>query len=421
MLTIEAPPRFRPVSHIPAADWPTNRAWIGAARHNGLSIIPERSYTEPLVEHKVLGRRIITVGCFATAKAILANRGDIFGLTNMHRRMLRPALGNGIIVAEGESWKRQRQASAAYVKTARVLRDSSAERIEALIDRWLTSESPNPISNDLSSLALNLLAAECFGYEGAVASDRLLDHSQRHRDLIERVDVLDVVGAPIWLRTPRMSAAHQIVRRYYSAIDAAITEHGSLGFTNTFSKASQRDFVINLMVGFESVSAACMWVVALVAQHPELWAWMTANPAEQRKRLTAILMETLRLYPPLPFIFRRARRTFSTAHGQIPAGAIVCVSPYIIHRNSLNWSDPNVFDATRFAKPSPDMAFMAFGAGARQCVGQRIGFFLCEETLSRIFARGRPRLTNGPLSAPRAGVSLRPEKAPEVTFEPVIA
>ncbi len=374
-----------------------------------------------MVQHTVLGRRIVTVGDFATAKTILADRGEVFGLTNMHRRMLRPALGNGMIVAEGEAWKRQRKASAPYVRPHASIRDNSVERIENLIDRWLSAEAANSISQDLSALALDLLAGEVFGYESSVASEQLLKHSQRHRDLIERVDVLDVIGAPIWLRTPKMGAAREIVKLYYGAIDAAIAEHGALGFADQFSKASQRDFVINLMVGYESVSATCLWVVALVAQHPELWTWMTANPAEQRKRLIAILMETLRLYPPLPFLFRRSRKAFMTEHGEVPRGAILCLSPYVVHRNALNWSDPDVFDPTRFEHPSPHMPLMAFGAGARQCVGQRLGLQLCEQTLGRIFARARPRLANGPLSAPRAGVSLRPETPPEVTFEPLSA
>lgn len=402
-------------------NWPDDRTWIGAARQSGLSIIPECCYTEPLVQHKVLGRRVVTLGDFSIAKAVLANRGDIFSLTNMHRRMLRPALGNGMIVAEGEAWKRQRKAAAPYVRGRPELRDVSIERIEMLIDRWLTASAPNAIARDLSALALDLLAGEVFGYGGTVATDQMLEHSQRHRDLIERVDVLDVVGAPIWLRTRKMSAAHEIVRSYYSAIDAAISEHGSLRFANQFSTKARRDFVINLMVGYESVSATCLWVIGLVAQHPELWSWMTSNPAEQRKRLMMILMETLRLYPPLPFLFRRARRAFATEHGQIPAGAIVCVSPYVVQRNALNWSDPDTFDPTRFATPNPHMPFMAFGAGARQCIGQRLGLHLCEEMLTRLFARARPSLTNGPLAAPRAGVSLRPETPPEAIFEPVRA
>lgn len=405
--------------HAPVRNWPDDRAWIGAARRSGLAIIPERCYQEPLVHHKVLGRRLVTVGDFATAKAILADRGDTFGLTNMHLRMLRPALGNGLVVAEGEQWKRQRKASASYARPRQELRDVSHERIETTINRWLSSSAPSSISPDLSALALELVASEVFGYDGSVASERLLRHSQRHRDLIERVDVLDVVGAPAWMRTQKMSAAHEIVKLYYGMIDSAIADQGGLGVFNQFSRATQRDFVINLMVGYESVAATTLWVVGLVAQHPELWTWMTANPSERSTRLNAVLMETLRLYPPLPFIFRRARKAFMTEHGEVPRGSIVCISPYVVHRNALNWTDPDTFDPARFARPSPHMPFMAFGAGARQCIGQRMGLQLCLQTLTRIFARARPHLANGPLTAPRAGVSLRPELPPEVTFEPV--
>lgn len=91
--------------------------------------------------------------------------------------------------------------------------------------------------------------------------------------------------------------------------------------------------------------------------------------------LDAVIRETLRLYAPLPASEPRSLRTASIIDGyMIPAGTIVNMSPYSLHRNPKVFPDPLTFDPERWLAPPEKLAamnrwFWAFSSGGRMCIG----------------------------------------------------
>jgi len=91
------------------------------------------------------------------------------------------------------------------------------------------------------------------------------------------------------------------------------------------------------------------------------------------KYTSAVFKETLRLYPPVSFITRYAIKEDEARGYNIMPDDLVVISPWIVHRNSLFWKNPDMFDPTRFEEPkSRDIVkgtWLPFGAGPRVCTG----------------------------------------------------
>lgn len=96
----------------------------------------------------------------------------------------------------------------------------------------------------------------------------------------------------------------------------------------------------------------------------------------QMKYLERCLMETLRLFPPVPLIARELKEDLKLSTGQytIPAGATVVVTTYLLHRDSKIYPNPTKFDPDNFLPERQAnrhyYAFIPFSAGPRSCVGK---------------------------------------------------
>src|SRR5690242_21552142 len=80
----------------------------------------------------------------------------------------------------------------------------------------------------------------------------------------------------------------------------------------------------------------------------------------------AVVQETLRLYPPAFTLVRQARAGDSAGGIPVPAGAIVFIAPWVLHRHRRLWADPENFDPARFlpgAEPPDRFAYLPFGIG----------------------------------------------------------
>ncbi|MGO4423483.1 cytochrome P450, partial [Streptomyces sp. MCAF7] len=166
-------------------------------------------------------------------------------------------------------------------------------------------------------------------------------------------------------------------------IGAHNAEDGSL------TRAELREQVlVFFLAGHDTTATALTFALYLLARHPaeqrrvheELDRALpdgrtpTAADLEALPRLTMVLKEAMRLFPPSPAVSRLAVAETVIGGRRIPAGAAVLVSQWVAHRHPAYWEDPERFDPERFTPQAeadrPRYAYFPFGGGPRACIGQ---------------------------------------------------
>ncbi|MFB9596625.1 cytochrome P450 [Saccharothrix longispora] len=146
------------------------------------------------------------------------------------------------------------------------------------------------------------------------------------------------------------------------------------------------DEVMTLLVGgIETTALALAWTFHELAGHPaverrvhaevdEVLGGRTPTFADTGKLtyLNQVVDEVLRKYP-VWFLMRRALAPVELGGVVLPEGAEVIFSPHALHHDPASFEDPHRFDPDRWsperAATIPKGAFVPFGLGARQCVG----------------------------------------------------
>jgi cytochrome P450 len=136
----------------------------------------------------------------------------------------------------------------------------------------------------------------------------------------------------------------------------------------------------------------------------------------------AMIDETMRLYPPGPFLGRVALGDDEICGVPIPAGSDIQVSPWIVHRHRMVWEEPELFAPDRFLdgrrRALPRGAFIPFGLGPRICIGQSFAIQEMLVAVATIVPRYRFRLATDKAVMPRALVTLQPEGGLPIVLEP---
>jgi cytochrome P450 len=187
-----------------------------------------------------------------------------------------------------------------------------------------------------------------------------------------------------------------------------------------------RDEALTLVLaGHETTSNALAWTWYLLAQHPAAEARLhaelddalagrppSASDLPRLRGAEAVLSESIRLRPPAWAIGRGAIRVVRIGEVDVPEGAIVVVSPWLLHHDARWWRDPEAFVPERWtsgeATRRPRSAFVPFGGGPRMCVGEPFAWMEGTLLLATIARRWRLRLVPGRPVTAQAVVTLRP-------------
>jgi cytochrome P450 len=154
-----------------------------------------------------------------------------------------------------------------------------------------------------------------------------------------------------------------------------------------------------LVAGHETTASTLAWGVYQLLRHPEVAERARAEIGNEGLDLDAlprlvfldaVIKETLRLNPIVPFIGRVLRAPFHVAGWDLPAGVVVAPCIYLAHRRSDSWPDPERFVPERFlgraASASPN-AFFPFGGGGRRCIGMPFALYEMKVVLATLLSR----------------------------------
>ncbi|HVY96099.1 MAG TPA: cytochrome P450 [Solirubrobacterales bacterium] len=170
-----------------------------------------------------------------------------------------------------------------------------------------------------------------------------------------------------------------------SMLVAARHEDGS-----PMSDAEIRDELLTLLVaGHETTATALAWALERLTRHPEKLDRLRAEAlAGENAYMTATIQETLRLRPVIVLVIRKLTEPVELGGYEIPAGARVTPSIYLIHRDPEIYPEPDRFLPERFLENPPGTyTWIPFGGGVRRCLGASFAQFEMEIVLRELVTR----------------------------------
>jgi len=357
----------------------------------------------------------------------------------------RVVMGNGLVNSEmplharqrrmvQRSFNKQRLAGYAQTMVAHALRQSAA---------WRDGETRD-IDLDMTRLTQNIVMKTLFNVEAGAEADALARQFKVIMDNSLLFYALPYPELLLRLPIPRLRTIVRAMEHLDRTIYGIVSERrrsgkheGDLlsdfiaardieGDGGAMTDRQVRDECVSAFAAaHETTSSALAWAFYLLARHPaveeQLHREITSicddrAPAfEDYGRLPyakAVLSEAMRLYPPAWHMSRRALEDYDVGGYTIPAGAIVMMNSWLMHRDARFFPEPERFDPGRFmpgAASGPAFSYFPFGGGARGCVGEGFAWLSGVLTLAVLVRDWTLRLTHDRPIEPHPLMTLRPK------------
>jgi len=193
-----------------------------------------------------------------------------------------------------------------------------------------------------------------------------------------------------------------------SMLVAARFEDGS-----AMSDREVRDQLMTLLLaGHETTATALAWAFDLLFRAPDKLARLRAEvgAGDGTEYLDAVIKETLRVRPVVPFVGRELREPSELGGYDLPAGTNVMPAIYLAHTRPDVYPQPYEFRPERFLEGAPEtFAWIPFGGGTRRCIGAAFAEFEMRVVLATILRRATLRpASDRPERIVRRNVTLTP-------------
>ncbi|RXK50396.1 cytochrome P450 [Halorientalis pallida] len=195
------------------------------------------------------------------------------------------------------------------------------------------------------------------------------------------------------------------------------------------------ELVTVLLAGHETTAAALTWTWYLLANNPGVHERLhdhaadadptetvgsSAGAADDASFVKQCVQEAMRIYPPVPVITREAIDPDEIDGYEIPAGAEVVLSQFVVHRDPDLWEDPLAYRPERFApgerEAQPTYSFFPFGGGQRICIGRLFALAEAQLILARVVSEVRLTLRSPTHDTPAvdSAVTMVPDEPVEM-------
>ncbi|MFE2096592.1 MULTISPECIES: cytochrome P450 [unclassified Streptomyces] len=182
-----------------------------------------------------------------------------------------------------------------------------------------------------------------------------------------------------------------------------------------------------LTPGSETVASTIMWLLQVLAEHPEHAEKVRAEvesvtggrpvafaDVRELRHTNNVVVEAMRLRPAVWILTRRAVTDTALGGYRIPAGADIVYSPYAIQRDGGSYDHHLDFDPDRWlperVKEVPKYAMSPFSVGNRKCPSDHFSMSQLSLITAAISAKYRLEQVSGSNDATRVGITLRPHR-----------
>lgn len=332
------------------------------------------------------------------AQHVLVTNARNYGKKTIQYSALSLVTGEGLLTADTEAWRpRRRILQPAFHHASIALVQQHIDRAIAAMVADFQRHDGEVVDVDAAMMhaALDIVGGALFG------TDLSGDAADLAHATLAALDVVVArarmpLAAPSWVPTPNNLKLKAALRK----LDAAVTKilEGRKGplpdeprdmldlllaahsdDVSSLTARQVRDEIVTFIVaGHETVASALTWAWHLLTTHPQAYQRLQdeADMAVESTWAAAVLDEALRLYPPAWLITRHAVDADVVDGVSIPAGALIILSPWSVHRDGNYWPNAESFDPERFVTPLHDRsAYFPFGNGPRLCIGRDMALF----------------------------------------------
>jgi cytochrome P450 len=359
-------------------------------------------------------------------------------------RILEPLLGNGLVTSEGEFWLRQRRLAQPAFHRGRInaYAEIMVEYSQALLADWRNGDVRD-VHEDMMRLTLRIVGKTLFD------ADVESEAPDVARELTSSLAELSnqMVGPefllPARIPTPSRRRLQRAIRRLDPLVYRMIAERRTSGVDkgdllsmllraqdedgSRMTDRQLRDEAMTIVLaGHETTALALSWAWYLLSEHPDAQARLaeelddvlggrdpTIDDVARLRYADAVIMETMRLYPPIFGIGRESIAACEVGGHALPAGSNVYMVPWVIQRDPRFFEEPDEFKPERWLdglqKRLPRFAYFPFGGGPRLCMGQSFAMLESVLLLSTIARKWRLELSPGHPVERLPTLTLRPK------------
>lgn len=362
---------------------------------------------------------------------------------------MRLLLGDGLVSAVGKAWARQRRVMQPVFRPEKIApfaRDVH-ELLAETVDEWGAAADrgqPVDVCASMTRLTLRVAGRALFstnlGDDAPAFSEAL---GVMHDQTEDRI--LTPSPFPLWVPTPANREFRRALGILHGVVERVLGERRRRGppadgddqdlldqllaardpeTGEGFTDVELRDQVLTLLIaGHETTSNALAWALYLLARDPAVADAVAAEeappdevpaPGSSPYLVDRCFLEALRLYPTTWILMRTCAEATTLRGYEVPVGAMVCVSAWLVHRHPDFWPDPEVFDPSRFVPEAEAerhrFAYIPWGAGPRVCIGAGLSRLEARVILRRLVGAFELELVDPEPVPPRPVVMLAPAR-----------
>jgi len=414
----------------------------------------QRAYEEDIVRGRFFGRSSFILNEPDAIRHVLVDNYENYTRTPAGLRVLRPMLGEGLLIAEGRAWKHQRRTLApAFTPRAvsTLVPHMVAATDETIAKLKAASNAPVDLREAMQRMTLEIAGRTMFSFGMDRHGGALRDFVMEYGANLARPHFLDLL-LPLSWPSPQDFARARFRKRWTAFIGMLIAERRAAGKNEgappsdlfdlmgaardpetgeAFNDEQLGDQVATMILaGHETTATALFWSLYLLALDPDTQEEVAAEvqgatvngalDVERLKFTRAVVDETMRLYPPAFLIARAAAGPDTIAGMPVKKHDVVLIAPWLLHRHEKLWREPNAFNPQRFMTGTPPdrFAYLPFGVGARVCIGAHFALVEAVLALAKIIGTFRVSLVDKAPVMPVGVVTTQPDRSPLFAITP---
>ncbi|MBZ0199652.1 MAG: cytochrome P450 [Ignavibacteriaceae bacterium] len=324
---------------------------------------------------------------------------------------LKPLLGQGLFISEGELWKSQRKRLTpafhnSQMESFYLTLNEELKLTNQLLEKAALNNQHVDLEYELKILLLNLTIKNLVSSNTFVDTPTMLaglslilTHTSNKQHYIRQIlGLFQKKQLRIFDFKDTRAALNNLYNFSDRILDEVLNEKIKPGHllsilidafkAGMISAQQVKDEIQTvLFAGYDTVAEGLLWLLYFLSKNEEankkvleeltilkMDFDLSKLGLNDTPYLTATIRETLRLMPPAWSFYRTVKETDSFNGYTFPRKAVIMISPYILHRNKKYWNDAEVFNPGRFAGASEidPFEYIPFGQGPHICIGNRL-------------------------------------------------